>query len=228
MVSVAILAAAPIGKLAARVGSVPCVVASTLIITVLVCALTFVRHIASLLVFATIFGLAVCLFSVADLALVVQTLPNDETSGNDMGIWNLFQYLGTAIGASVSGAVLSMYPADEPLAPTHIAADTPPSLPPVTMAVLGAAERAAHCDSSSCTAPLRDRYAIEGCACAAPPNPAVETLRAIALTDLFALHVLHLHTLRRPHHLFCGGWCRAAFVLCDIPRVARAQGGVSV
>ena len=173
MVSVAILAAAPIGKLAARVGSVPCVVASTLIITVLVCALTFVRHIASLLVFATIFGLAVCLFSVADLALVVQTLPNDETSGNDMGIWNLFQYLGTAIGASVSGAVLSMYPADEPLAPTHIAADTPPSLPPVTMAVLGAAERAAHCDSSSCTAPLRDRYAIEGCACAAPPNPAV-------------------------------------------------------
>ena len=179
-VLVAITFAAPVGKLTATFGSVPCVVCASFIITILMCSLSFVTEFHMLLLFATFSGISICLFSVADLALIVQTLPDDESTGADMGMWNTFQYVGIAIGSAYSGAVLSMHEGTRPVAPPAMTPWPPIAPPPVPP---GGLAPAAHvCDMSSCAAPPQAYYAIAGCTPPPrAPNPPHYRLRPLAL-----------------------------------------------
>lgn len=180
MVLVAILAAAPIGKLNQLVGPVPCVVASTVVIAALMSSLPFVNSVALLLAFATLFGLSICLFSVADLALIVQTLPNDATSGTDIGVWNTFQYVGIAVGASICGPILSSFTEDFTENAAHGAimpspgsggaspiSPPPPALPPLSP--MGVTQPPTQWCPTSCATLPRDHYRLEGCASRRPP-----------------------------------------------------------
>jgi MFS family permease len=125
--------AGPVGCLADRVGPVVCVLLSSLSLCGLFAAMSYVDTKASLVALAAPYGLGIVFYVIADLFLVIETLPDPSARARDLGFWNSFQYVGNALGAVFAGGVLSAFgepsvPA-APMPPPTIAL-SPPSPPP--------------------------------------------------------------------------------------------------
>ena len=106
---IAIVLAVPVGHIAKRVGAVPTVVVSSFLMAGLMCPYGFIETISELMMLSVAFGTALVCFCIADITLIVQTLPDQSMSGQDIGLWNMFQYIGVAIGGAFSGPVLTAY-----------------------------------------------------------------------------------------------------------------------
>ena len=79
--------AAPVGWLADRIGPFVCVITSTICLSALFFALPFVDSKEILIFLAVPYGLGLVFFLVADLFLLIETLPDPSTAARDIGFW---------------------------------------------------------------------------------------------------------------------------------------------
>ena len=89
---IAIVLAVPVGHIAKRVGAVPTVVVSSFLMAGLMCPYGFIETISELMMLSVAFGTALVCFCIADITLIVQTLPDQSMSGQDIGLWNMFHH----------------------------------------------------------------------------------------------------------------------------------------
>lgn len=78
-----------VGYFANKVGAVWCVLCSSIALVSLFVALPYVSTAPILMLLAALLGCGLVLFSVADLSLIIQTLPDEDFTGSDIGIWNM-------------------------------------------------------------------------------------------------------------------------------------------
>jgi MFS family permease len=103
----AIVFAAPAGWLANKIGAVPCVAVSTVALGVLYAAFPLFSSSAVIIGISPLLGLGLLFYAVADMSLILDTLPNVEVRGRDIGVWNGFQYVGQALGAAFAAPTLA-------------------------------------------------------------------------------------------------------------------------
>lgn len=106
---VSVVCAVPAGWASGRFGAVACVMLSSIALGVLFGTFSFLSSEAALLGIAPLLGIGLLLFAVADLSLIIDTLPDPRQRARDIGLWNAFQYVGNAIGAAFTGPTLTAF-----------------------------------------------------------------------------------------------------------------------
>ena len=101
------LSAPPSGVLADAFGTVPPCFASLLVASVVCFTLPWMSSVVAVFVLLPFIGAISQIFSLADMALIVRTLPSARTRIRDMGAVPAMQALGQAIATVYSGLVLT-------------------------------------------------------------------------------------------------------------------------
>ena len=101
------LSAPPSGVLADAFGTVPPCFASLLVASVVCFTLPWMSSVVAVFVLLPFIGAISQIFSLADMALIVRTLPSARTHIRDMGAVPAMQALGQAIATVYSGLVLT-------------------------------------------------------------------------------------------------------------------------
>eukprot|EP00735_Rhodelphis_limneticus_P011186 TRINITY_DN4253_c0_g1::TRINITY_DN4253_c0_g1_i1::g.8061::m.8061 TRINITY_DN4253_c0_g1::TRINITY_DN4253_c0_g1_i1::g.8061 ORF type:complete len:479 (-),score=58.13,sp/O80605/SUC3_ARATH/23.08/1e-06,MFS_1/PF07690.11/2.3e-09,MFS_1/PF07690.11/1e-11,MFS_2/PF13347.1/5.4e-17,PUCC/PF03209.10/0.2,PUCC/PF03209.10/2.6e-05 TRINITY_DN4253_c0_g1_i1:68-1504(-) len=96
----------PMGKLSDRVGRVPLVNASCVIIALIYVTFLFTRKAVTVLILGCIFGMANGTYLSVDYALAVDTLPKNDGAAQSLGLWGIAAFLGTMMGPLISGPLL--------------------------------------------------------------------------------------------------------------------------
>ncbi len=127
---IAITCAAPAGRIADRLGPVPCVMVSSVCMGVLFGTFPYFKTELELLACSPLLGFGLLLFAVADLSLVIHALPDPNSRGRDLGIWNAFQYVGNALGGGFVGWIFWVEGGAEPAPhPSGSTGSAPPIYP---------------------------------------------------------------------------------------------------
>ena len=106
---VAVFFAPLAGWATGKIGPVPCVGVSSLALASLFFAYPALTTPTMTIVLSPLLGLGLLFFSVADMALIISTLPHPVARGRDIGLWNAFQYVGNAIGAAFAGSSVGVF-----------------------------------------------------------------------------------------------------------------------
>lgn len=101
------LSAPPSGYLADAFGTVPPCFASLLVASVVCFTLPWMSDVVAVFVLLPFIGAISQIFSLADMALIVRTLPSARTRIRDMGAVPAMQALGQAIATVYSGVMLT-------------------------------------------------------------------------------------------------------------------------
>ena len=106
---IAVVFAVPAGWAAGKFGPVPSVVVSSIALGALFASLPYVPAESILFGLSPLLGFGLLLFAVADLSLIIDTLPDPTQRARDIGVWNAFQYVGNALGAAFAGPAVTSF-----------------------------------------------------------------------------------------------------------------------
>jgi len=130
---IAATCAAPVGWAADRVGPVPCVYISSLLLGLLFAVFSYTTSTTVLIAISPALGLGLLLYAVADLSLIIASLPDPTQRARDIGFWNAFQSVGYALGAAfVTPAIATFGRATADDAPFYNATVIPEETLPYT------------------------------------------------------------------------------------------------
>ena len=104
-----VLAAVPAGAISDRTGRKPVVVFACVLMSLSMIALGFATRASAVVFWGLVGGFGNGAYQAVDLALAVDTLPNQEESARFMGVWGVGAFVGVCLGPVIGAPLLYVF-----------------------------------------------------------------------------------------------------------------------